>query len=82
MARRLHNWSYRDVTNFLRDKGFTCHKEPGGSHQAWIKRGHSHGLDIIVGVNFTHTSYPVGSLKRMIRQSGMEAKEWVKEGRS
>jgi hypothetical protein len=78
MARRLHNWGYREVTDFLQEMGFSFHREAGGSHQAWIKRGENTEPDTIVGVNFTHTSYSIKALERMIRQSGIDAGEWIK----
>lgn len=82
MPRRLYNWGYREVVDFLREQGFRFHKELGGSHQAWIKRGENNEPDKIVEVNFTHTSYPVPTLKRMIRASGIDANEWIKWGNS
>jgi len=75
----LHNWSYREVTNFLKKNGFTFHKEIGGSHQAWIKHGSNNKADRTVVVNFSHTSYPVRTLKTMIRQLGIEEKIWMKQ---
>jgi predicted RNA binding protein YcfA (HicA-like mRNA interferase family) len=77
MARRLHNWTYVDVTDLLRENGFTFFKEVGGSHQAWIKRGDGKTPDRIVGLHFTHSSYPLGSLKRIVRQSGINEDEWI-----
>jgi hypothetical protein len=82
MSRRLRNWSYHNVTDFLKVNGFSFHKEVGGSHQAWIKRGDGIKPDTIVGVNFTHTSYPLGTVKRIIRQSGIDENEWTKWGNS
>ena len=78
MPRRLKNWSYQDVTNFLKENGFSFRKEASGSHQAWIKRGKNNQPDIIVGVNFCHDGYPIGTMKRMIRESGIDEKEWIK----
>jgi hypothetical protein len=78
MARRLHNWSYNNVTNFLRENGFSFLKELGGSHQAWVKRGGNNEPDWRVGINFTHGSYPLVTLKRMIRQSGIDQEKWIK----
>lgn len=82
MPRRLHNWSYNHVVDFLRENGFSFHKELGGSHQAWIKRGIVGELDRRVEVNLTHGSYPLMTLKTMIRQSGISQKEWIKWGNS
>ncbi len=78
MARRLHNWSYRELTGFLKKNGFTFFKELGGSHQAWIKRGEDGNSDKIVGLHFTHSTYSIGTMKRMIRESGIEERLWIK----
>ena len=78
MTRRLRNWNYREVIRFLKENGFTFLKELGGSHEAWIKLGDNGEPDRIVEVNFTHGSYPVRTLKTMIRQSGIDEKEWIR----
>jgi hypothetical protein len=82
MVRRLHNWNYSDVTDFLRENGFSFFKELAGSHEAWIKLSENGEPDRIVEVNFTHGSYPVKTLKTMIRQSGIDQDEWITWGRS
>jgi len=78
MPKRLHNWNYVEVTDFLKEKGFSFQKELGGSHQAWIKCGSNNEPDRRVEVNFTHGSYPILTLKNMIHQSGIDQKEWIK----
>jgi hypothetical protein len=78
MPRRLHNWSYKNVTDFLKLNGFRFYKEVGGSHEAWVKRGNEKNSNRIVGINFTSGSYPVGTMKRMIRESGVGEDKWVK----
>ena len=60
MTRRLNNWTYRELTDFLREKGFRFHKEMGGSHQAWIKRGDDKEEPKSVGIHFTHGTYSQG----------------------
>lgn len=82
VVRRLHNWSYRDVTLFLRENGFIFLKARKGSHQAWIRRGQNEEMDRVVEVAFTHHSYPLGTLKSMINQSGIKMEEWFKWGNS
>jgi len=82
MTRRLHNWSYNNVTDFLKENGFSFYKEVGGSHEAWIKRGKGEMPDRIVGMHFTTKSYPVGTMKRMIRESGIDEDVWIKWGSS
>lgn len=82
MTRRLYNWTYQDVTAFLKENGFSFFKELEGSHEAWIRFGENGGPDRIVEVNFSHRSYPLRTLKIMIRQSGLGQDEWIKWGSS
>ena len=82
MARRLHNWNYRNVTDFLKSRGFNFYKELRGSHQAWIKKGCSGAPKKVVEINFTHGAYPPGTLKTIIRQSGIAENEWIAWTRS
>ena len=70
------------MTDFLRENGFRFFKELGGSHQAWIKRGIGDEPPQIVEVNFTHSSYPLRTLKSIIRESGIDEDEWIKWGAS
>ncbi len=70
--RRLRNWSYRDVTDFLIEHGFSFSKELGGSHQAW-----SRGNRTVI-VNFSHSSYPIKTIRRMVSQSEIDEDEWIK----
>ena len=76
----MRNWSYKDVTDFLREKGFPFYKGLKGSHQAWIKRATDDHTDTIVEVNFTHRPYPPHTLKLFMYQSGIDKKEWLKWG--
>ena len=82
VARRLHNWTYRDVTDFLRESGFSFLEELGGSHQRWGKRGENDEPDRFVEVSFRHDSNPVMTMKKMIRQSGIDEEAWIKWGSS
>jgi hypothetical protein len=82
MARRPHNWNYRNITDFLKSRGFSFSKELGGSHQAWIKKGCGGAPNKVVEINFTHRSYPPGTLKTIIRQSGIAEDEWITWTRS
>jgi len=78
MVNRLFNWTYRDVTNFLKEHDFNFYEALKGSHESWIKLTENGEPDRIVEVNFTHCSYPVKTLKTMIRQSGIPQEEWIK----
>ena len=78
MVNRLFNWTYRDVTDFLKEHDFNFFESLKGSHESWIKLTENGEPDRIVEVNFTHRSYPVKTLKMMIRQSGIPQEEWIK----
>ena len=78
MTRRLRNWTYRDVTDFLREHGFSFFEELDGSHERWIKRGENDEPDRLVEVNFNKKSYNTKTLKAMIRPSGIDQDEWIK----
>ena len=82
MTRRLHNWTYENVTDFLKENGFGFFKEVKGSHQAWIKRGLDDVPDVVVGLHFTGGSYSIKAMKRMVRDSGISEEEWLKWSRS
>jgi len=78
MTNRFYNWTYRDVTNFIKENGFRYDGPLKGSHEAWIKLGKNDEPDRIVEVNFSHRSYPPKTLKIMIGQSGIDRDEWIK----
>ncbi len=77
MTSKIYNWTYRDVTHFLKENGFSFFEPLKGSHEAWIKLGDDGEPNRIVEVNFSHRSYPPKTLKTMIRQSGVEQEEWL-----
>jgi predicted RNA binding protein YcfA (HicA-like mRNA interferase family) len=81
MVRRLRNWNYQQVTGFLWERGFRYLWNIKGSHQAWVKRVDNKPEKVVV-VNFTHRSYPVKTLKGIIRQSGIDQDEWIQWGTS
>lgn len=82
MPRRLHNWNYNQVIDFLKDNGFHFNKPLKGSHEVWAKKAENGEPDKRVEVNFTSDSYPGLTLKTMIRQSGIDQNEWIKWGGS
>lgn len=78
----LYNWTYRDVTRFLKENGFSYFEPLKGSHEAWIKLGANGEPQRIVEVNLAKKSYKPKTLKTMIRQSGISQDEWIKWARS
>jgi hypothetical protein len=77
MARRLNNWSYQDVTEFLKENGFSFFEELKGSRQAWIKLQDGGEPDRIVEFSFRTGYYPVRTMKSIIHQSGIVEKDWI-----
>jgi predicted RNA binding protein YcfA (HicA-like mRNA interferase family) len=76
--RRLRNWTYRDVTVFLRTHGFSYQKPLKGSHQRWTKLGENGEPDRQVELHLPRNGYEPKTLKSMIRQSGVDVEEWLK----
>jgi hypothetical protein len=79
-VRRLHNWTYRNVTDFPKENGFVFLEELAGPHERWIKRSVNGEADQCVEINFIHgrKSYPERTLKTMVWQLGIDQKEWIK----
>jgi hypothetical protein len=77
MPNCFRNWSYRDLTDFLREKGFSFFKEIGGSHQQWIKRGVDGKPDKILEIYFRHNAYPMKTIRTTARKSGIPEGEWL-----
>jgi len=73
MPRGLRNWTYRDVTAFLKEKGFSFYENRKGSHEAWINKD----INKVVEIDFhREKSFPPRTLETMIRQSGILKRDW------
>ena len=73
MAHGLSNWSYKDVTEFLKENGFEFFEHRKGSHEAWINRA----TNAVVEINVHGTkSFVIRTLETMIRQSKIDKKVW------
>ena len=77
MTRKLNNWSFQHVTDFLKENGFSFFEELKGSRQAWIKLQDGGEPDRIVELNFRAGEYPVKTMKSIIRQSGIAEGDWT-----
>jgi predicted RNA binding protein YcfA (HicA-like mRNA interferase family) len=75
MPRGFYNWSFKDVKDFLKDRGFVLNHVTG-SHNFFI--GKVEEMDRQVCVPF-HTSKSLDPkvLKGIISQSGIDKKEWI-----
>jgi hypothetical protein len=67
MARKLNNWSYQDVTDFLKENGFSFFEELKGSRRARIKLQEGGEPDRIVEISFRHGNYSEKTMKSIIR---------------
>ena len=74
MPNGLKNWTYKDLTKFLKDNGFVFSHQKDGSHEAYIAE--TDKIIRVVDVNKTKKSYPLRTLETMIRQSGLDKKAW------
>jgi len=78
MTRSLYNWTYRDVTDFLQQRGFSFFENVEGVGQAWMSFHDNGEPDRVIEVKFAHAFYKSKVLKRIIRQSGIPEEEWLK----
>lgn len=78
MPRRLFNWSYRDVTQFLKEHGFEYYEPYRGSHEHWAKLKEDGTIERRVEVSRPKDAYLPKTLKIMIHQSGGPEDEWTK----
>lgn len=74
MPNGLSNWSERDVVDFLKEHGFVFYELRKGSHYAYINKTTMK----VVEINVPKDSYVPRTLETMIRQSGLDKKEWRK----
>ncbi len=74
MVRGIHNWTFQDVVNFLRDHNFQ-HNHTEGSHYYYV--GNYGGMFRQVHVPF-HGSRTIKprTLKGIIAQSGITKEKW------
>lgn len=74
MPKRLHNWTYRYVTNYLKIQGFQLN-HTRGSHHFFV--GYKNGKLRNVCVPY-HGSIAIKSrtMKGIILQSGIKQQEW------
>ncbi len=73
MPRGLSNWTYKNVVNFITERGFVFYKQIGGSHEYWINEL----TGCVIDINFHGgKSFPERTLETMIRQSKIDKKEW------
>lgn len=77
MPKRLFNWTFKDVENFLKERGFRLNYT-NASHFYYV--GNYKGILRNVCVPF-HGSQSIKprTLKGIILQSGIDQEEWLKD---
>jgi len=73
MPNGLRNWTYKDLSKFLRKHKFSIDYKKKGSHEFWVNQEQTH----IINVNRTNKTYPIKTLETMISQSGISKNEWL-----
>jgi len=78
MVKSIFNWTFSEVTKFLKAKGFT-HSHVKGSH--YFYNGRINHIARIVQVPF-HGSKVLKSrtFKAIVVQSGISLKDWLEQG--
>lgn len=78
MPRGLHNWTFIEVSKFLKSHGFVQHGKPKGSHFHYKKI--SAGKSYLVVLAFHGSqSIPRGTMNSIVRQSGIDKSVWEME---
>jgi hypothetical protein len=70
-------WTYKDVTSFLGEKGFSFYENLEHC-QSWVKLRRNGEPDRFVELKFILGFYTPKALRKMIRQSGIGKEEWIK----
>ncbi|MDQ5954280.1 MAG: hypothetical protein QG583_208 [Patescibacteria group bacterium] len=75
MPRGLNNWTFADVSKFLKSHGFIQHGKTKGSHFHYKKVSKEKSYLVIVAFHGMK-SIPRGTMNSIVRQSGIDKKIW------
>jgi hypothetical protein len=75
MPRKLNNWFYQDVTDFLEEHGFVFFDELKG-RRVWTKLQDGEP-DRFVELSLKSEKYSERTMKSTIRQSGIVEEDWI-----
>jgi hypothetical protein len=78
MAIKISAWTYRDVTEFLAENDFSFSEAFNGSHETWVKLLPNGEPKTFVEIPFRHGFYTQKELSKMIHQSGVAEKVWMR----
>lgn len=79
MPRGIFNWTYRDVTRFLKKHDF-YHDRTSGSHHIYERILDDHVYTVVVPFHGNKGVIRPGTFKSIVAQSGIPLKEWLALG--
>ncbi len=74
MPNGINNWTYRDITKFIKIKGFKFWKEKKGSHEAWMNFSSNKVIELYY--HGAKTPYSPKVMKLIAFQSGISQEDW------
>ena len=77
MTRKITNWTYRNVTDFLTENGFSFSEPSDNSVQVWVRLAKNGEPERFIGVPFANVYYTQKALSKIIRQSGIPEERWM-----
>lgn len=77
MTSKRYFWSYRNVTDFLKENDFSFSEGLDGSEQTWVKLGTNGEPATMMDIKFTRGNYSKKEITRIIRVSGIPEQRWV-----
>ena len=75
MPRKINDWSYQHVTDFLKEHGFVFFDELKG-RRVWTKLQDDEP-ERFVELSISSEKYSAKTMKSIIRQSGIVEKDWI-----
>lgn len=76
MPRGIKNWTFKDVSRFLKENGFVL-RYVKGSHYYYTKKDGESSYQVCVPFHGTQAIKP-RTMKGIIAQSGISQKRWIR----
>ncbi|KKU66912.1 MAG: hypothetical protein UX89_C0018G0010 [Parcubacteria group bacterium GW2011_GWA2_47_16] len=77
MPRGLRNWTFKDVVNFLKNRGFV-YSYTHGSHHFYFRPDKSKLSPVCVAFH-GRRAIKIWDMKSIVEQSGIPLKDWVEK---
>lgn len=76
MPRGIFNWTYADVSRFLKKHDFS-HERTSGSHHIYVRELDDVVYTVVVPFHGRKSVIRPGTFKSIVRQSGIPLEEWL-----